>query len=165
MTEGHYLHHDTRDTRKALDEHFRLAGLPPPAFTVPVTFQAQKPKIGNNEGRDTDGFPWDVAAFDESGRQDLNPATPWSRTAAWCPGTGSPLCGALLRRLFSPPVLAVCIASRRSSRFSVSDLAETLRPHHFVRPALKSPWGHHMGARNPIVPGPALALPRCGAAH
>ncbi len=72
VTEGHYLHHDTRDTRKALDEHLRFAGLPPPASAVPVTFQAQKPKIGKNEGRDTDGFPWDVAAFDESGRQDLN---------------------------------------------------------------------------------------------
>jgi hypothetical protein len=25
VTEGHYLHHDTRDTRKALDEHLRFA--------------------------------------------------------------------------------------------------------------------------------------------
>ncbi len=72
VTEGHYLHHDTRDTRKALDEHLRFAGLPAPSTSVPVTFQAHRLGIAKNEGRDTDGFPWDVAAFDESGRQDLN---------------------------------------------------------------------------------------------
>jgi hypothetical protein len=71
VTEGHYLHHDTRDTRKALDEHLRFAGLPPPASAAPVTFQAQTLGTAKDEGRDTDGFPWDAAAFAESGRQDL----------------------------------------------------------------------------------------------
>jgi hypothetical protein len=62
VTEGHYLHHDTRDTRKALDEHLRFAGLPPPASAAPVTFQAQTLGTAKDEGRDTDGFPWDAAA-------------------------------------------------------------------------------------------------------
>ena len=72
VTEGHYLHHDTRDTRKALDEHLRFEGLPPPASAAPVTFQAQALETAKGEGRGTDGFPWNAAAFNWSGRQDLN---------------------------------------------------------------------------------------------
>jgi excisionase family DNA binding protein len=68
----HYLHHDTRDARKALDEHLRFEGLPPPASAAPVTFQAQSLETAKGEGRDIDGFPWDAAAFRWSGRQDSN---------------------------------------------------------------------------------------------
>ncbi len=64
VTEGHYLHHDTRDARKALDEHLRFEGLPPPAAAAPGTIQAHSLETGEGEGRDTDGFPWDAAAFE-----------------------------------------------------------------------------------------------------
>ncbi len=71
VTEGHYLHHDTRDTRKALDEHLRFEGLPAPASAVPVTFQAQKLGTEKDEGRDP---PVSRAKSrpSKSGRQDLN---------------------------------------------------------------------------------------------
>lgn len=67
MTEGHYLHHDTPDARKALDERLRFEGLPPPAPAAPGTIQAHSLETGEGEGRDTDGFPWDAAALMSQG--------------------------------------------------------------------------------------------------
>jgi hypothetical protein len=72
LTTAIYGHLDITDTRAALD---RLtfeetgAGRPSAPDGAPV---ARVRGIRKDEGRDGFGNPSDVAAFDESGRQDLN---------------------------------------------------------------------------------------------
>jgi DNA-directed RNA polymerase subunit RPC12/RpoP len=82
VTEGHYLHHDTRDARKALDEHLRFEGLPPPDAAAPGTIQAQSLKTGKGEGRGTRRFPVGCRGIQVVGERGFQPAPFWSRNLA-----------------------------------------------------------------------------------